>query len=278
MGSTAPQTVGVIIQNDNKVEAHEVYQVAVGALNGSGRNLSLGASSRTGTLNDDSAVLSLSGGIAQNEGNAGTTAYQFTAMLNNPVQGGFTALYSTQDGTATTANNDYIDNDASLTFAGVAGETQTFTVLVNGDLNIEADETFQTTINSLNGIPMPPAVSIAGSPQIATILNDEADWGDAPTAAQSGFANSYPTLLADDGARHGASLGGLRLGSSMDAEINGQPNALASGDGADENGVTLPPALVLNDNAEITVNASASGVLNAWVDYNRDGDWADGGE
>ena len=278
-GSIANETVDVTINNDNKVEADEVYNVAIGSLAASGRNVNPGISTRTGTIiNDDAAVVTLSGGIAQNEGNTGTTSYLFTATLDNPVQGGFTANYSTSDGTATTADNDYVDNDAALTFVGTAGETQTFTVLVNGDLNIEADETFQTSINSLTGIPMPPAVSIAGSPQTATITNDELDWGDAPTAAQSGFAGTYPTLFAENGARHSASLGGLRLGASIDADLDGQPNATASGDGADEDGVTLPNALVLNNNADIIVNASAAGMLNAWVDFNRDGDWADAGE
>ena len=37
------------------------------------------------------------------------------------------------------------------------------------------------------------------------------DFGDAPTAAQSGFASSYPTLLAENGARH-TPLAGFRIG------------------------------------------------------------------
>jgi hypothetical protein len=278
-GSTTAQTANVTINNDNKVEADEVYNVAIGSLSASGRNVTLGNTSRTGTiLNDDASVVTLSGGIAQNEGNTGTTAYVFTATLSNPVQGGFTANYTTNDGTATTSGSDYTDNDGALSFAGTAGEAKTFTVLVNGDLTIEANETFQTAINSLTGIPAPSAVTIAGSPQTATITNDELDWGDAPTAAQSGFTGSYPTTLADNGARHGAAPGGLRLGASLDADLDGQPNATASGDGADEDGVTLPGVLVTNNNANITVNASAAGNLNAWIDFNRDGDWADAGE
>jgi hypothetical protein len=278
-GSIANETVDVTINNDNKVEADEVYNVTIGSLAASGRNVNLGTSTRTGTIiNDDAAVVTLSGGIAQNEGNTGTTAYLFTATLNNPVQGGFSVAYTTNDGTATAADNDYTDNDGSLSFTGTAGEAKTFTVLVNGDLIIEADETFQTAINSLSGIPTPPAVTIAGSPQTATITNDELDWGDAPTAAQSGFSGTYPSSLANNGARHGAALGGLRLGASIDADLDGQPNATASGDGADEDGVTLPGVLVLNNNADITVNASAAGNLNAWIDFNRDGDWADAGE
>lgn len=125
--TTTSQTVNVTIVNDNKVSSHEVYNVAIGTLNASGtRNVALGTPSRTGTIiNHDAAVVTLSGGIAQNEGNSGTTPYTFTATLNNPVQGGFTANYSTNDGTATTANNDYQDNDGpALSFAGTARESE----------------------------------------------------------------------------------------------------------------------------------------------------------
>lgn len=270
-GSTTPQSLNFSIPNDSKVESDEVYTLMLSSLTAGGRNVSIGTGTRTGTiLNDDAAVVTLSGGTAKAEGNSGTVSYLFTATLNNAVQGGFTANYSTQDGTATLADNDYQDNDGTLSFAGTAGESKTFSVLVNGDVNIEADESFQTSLNSLTGIPSPPAVTIAASPQTATISNDEQDWGDAP--------DSYATLLASNGARHGAALGGLRLGASIDGDPDGQPNAAATGDGADEDGVQLPSALVLNTTAAITVNASAAGKLNAWVDYNRDGDWADIGE
>ncbi len=51
------------------------------------------------------------------------------------------------------------------------------------------------------------------------------DFGDAPSAAQSGLPNSYPTTLAQDGPRH--TKGPLFLGSSVDAEVNGVPDAQA---------------------------------------------------
>jgi hypothetical protein len=96
------------------------------------------------------------------------------------------------------------------------------------------------------------------------------DFGDAPDPA-------YPTLSASDGARHLVTPN-LKLGQLIDAEYNGQPNADATGDDAanlrDEDGVSLPsivPGAVIN----VTVEASAAGKLDAWVDFNRDGDWSD---
>ncbi|MBK8831720.1 MAG: T9SS type A sorting domain-containing protein [Saprospiraceae bacterium] len=137
-----------------------------------------------------------------------------------------------------------------------------------GDLNIETDESFTVTLGSITGAPA--GVTTAGSPQTGTLLNDELDWSDAPIP--------YPTLLANNSPRHTQLPGGLRLGATVDAEVDGQPNATATGDGADEDGVTLPSAIVINTTANITVNASGAGVLNAWVDFNLDGDWADAGE
>jgi hypothetical protein len=101
------------------------------------------------------------------------------------------------------------------------------------------------------------------------------DYGDAPLAAQSGFAGTYPVLQSDGGAWHLAA--GPSLGTDRDEEADGQPSAVADGDSADEDGVTLVPLQAGADN-EIIVNSSDSAFLDAWVDWNRDGDWDDAGE
>ena len=47
----------------------------------------------------------------------------------------------------------------------------------------------------------------------AQLDSTDEDFGDAPTAAQSGFAANYPTTIADSGARHtatGPTLGANR--------------------------------------------------------------------
>ncbi|MCP4901899.1 MAG: DUF11 domain-containing protein [bacterium] len=107
---------------------------------------------------------------------------------------------------------------------------------------------------------------------LATI--EELDYGDAADP-------SYPTLLASDGARH--LLGGsLYLGASVDVDADGQPTSGADGDDLDgvddEDGVTLPSSLPGGTTSEINITASAPGLLNAWTDFNSDGDWLDAGE
>ncbi len=278
-GSISGQMVNVPIFDDNKVEGNEVYNVAINSLNASGRNVSLGTSIGTGTiLNLDMTDLNFAGGTSILEGNSGTQVVNLTLTLSQAIQGGFTVHYITNDETATLANNDYVDNDGSVFFAGNAGEAHVVTATIVGDLNIESDETFRLIISSLSGIVPGGFVIVNGDNQIMTILNDELDWGDAPTAAQSGFASSYPTLNVDGGANHFLTPGGLHMGATVDADLDGQPNATSTGDGADEDGVTLPSALVINTTANVTVNASEPCFLNAYVDFNRDGDWFGPGE
>lgn len=99
------------------------------------------------------------------------------------------------------------------------------------------------------------------------------DFGDAP---ESGF--NYPTTLASNGARH---LGGgsMWLGTSVDAEADGLPTSDASGDGNDDDGVTWP-SLVQGavQTVDFAITAAGTGYLNAWIDFNADGDWDDVGE
>ena len=104
---------------------------------------------------------------------------------------------------------------------------------------------------------------------------EELDYGDAPDPP-------YPTLLASDGARH-AFVPGIKLGNLIDAEVNGQPNATATGDDvanlADEDGVALwGSQMIPGGLAGVTVTASANGLLSAWVDFNVDGSWATPGD
>ncbi|MBK9982119.1 MAG: hypothetical protein IPP15_06780 [Saprospiraceae bacterium] len=279
------QTLSVQVNGDLVVEPNETFTAILNSIITSGRNVIFTGGTPTlsaiGTIiNDDAATVTLTpaGGVSHPEGDAGTTPFVFTVTANNAVQGGFTVNYTTNDGTATIADNDYLDNDGTSVFTGTAGESHTITVLGNGDLNIELNETFSVNLNSITGNPAGSTITIAGSPQIGTLAFDELDWGDAPTAAQSGFASSYPTTLAQNGARHTEATGSLHLGPTVDADLDGQPNATATGDGADEDGVTLPTFLITGTTANITVVSSGPGVIDAWMDWNRDGDWADVGE
>ncbi|MBN1505443.1 MAG: cadherin-like domain-containing protein [Sedimentisphaerales bacterium] len=100
------------------------------------------------------------------------------------------------------------------------------------------------------------------------------DFGDAQDP-------TYPTRLASNGARHRINPT-MYLGSSIDAEMDGQPTSTADGDNThganDEDGVTLPSIITGGQSIPVKVMASSAGALNAWIDLNVDGDWKDPGE
>ena len=111
----------------------------------------------------------------------------------------------------------------------------------------------------------------------------EMDFGDAPDSPLPGNPISgffYPTSLANDGARHGL-VDDVRLGREVDSENDAHHNEDATGDDSanddDEDGVHLP-YFFPGEIAEIDVEAVTGGYLNAWMDFNGDGDWEDADE
>jgi hypothetical protein len=114
---------------------------------------------------------------------------------------------------------------------------------------------------------------------------EELDFGDAP--GMTDLPGSYPTLLADNGARHQISRSiFLGLHNPPDAEADGQPDPEAKGDDLngydDEDGVAFLSSLIPAGTATIKVKAtvmtSAAAHLNAWIDFNADGNWDDSSE
>jgi len=106
------------------------------------------------------------------------------------------------------------------------------------------------------------------------------DFGDAPDPIAI-WPGRYPTLVANNGARHVAT--GPTLGTNRDSDADGQPTANADGDDAsgtpdDEDGVNFTSALIQGNTATVTVYVSDTGKLDAWIDFNRDGDWSDADE
>ena len=106
-----------------------------------------------------------------------------------------------------------------------------------------------------------------------TVTDMDEDFGDAPAP--------YATLAADGGAVHNVAPGPL-LGTNRDADADGQPSLAADGDDLngqdDEDGVSLDPFFPgYTTRIRIMVTGSDS-YVNAWFDFNADGDWLDAGE
>lgn len=74
---------------------------------------------------------------------------------------------------------------------------------------------------------------------------------------------------------------GIQLGAAIDADVASIANADASGDGADDDGVTIP-TLTQGASATISVDvqqvAGNDGYLQGWIDWNGDGDFDDPAE
>lgn len=102
----------------------------------------------------------------------------------------------------------------------------------------------------------------------SNICLNEFDFGDAPDP-------TYPTLL-QLGAHHVAI--GPTLGTARDIEADGQPNADATGDGADEDGITsslsFTPGVPQDIDLTISNTTGDGAFLNAWVDFDNNGSWS----
>ncbi|MBN1818812.1 MAG: hypothetical protein JW828_15730 [Sedimentisphaerales bacterium] len=107
------------------------------------------------------------------------------------------------------------------------------------------------------------------------------DFGDAPEDP-TGVPPHYPTTLANNGARHLLIGQGPQMGVLVDSEPDGQPTAAADGDDLnimdDEDGVTFTNPLIPGGTGMVMIDLTASpsgGMVNAWLDFNADGDWDD---
>ena len=108
----------------------------------------------------------------------------------------------------------------------------------------------------------------------AYLTQDVYDFGDLPapysTRLEQKPAGAYHTF-------DGSST--LRLGTLVDTEGNGTLSTLADGDGADEDGVSIPAGQVwINGSGSVAVAAGASGALLGWVDFDGDGDFLESSE
>ena len=102
------------------------------------------------------------------EGNAGTSTVTISATRTGDLTLAASVPWSTGDGTATTADSDYVAGGATFSWGAGIGGTQSATVTINGDATPENDETIVLSFGS-------PTGATIGSPASATItiLNDD---------------------------------------------------------------------------------------------------------
>jgi uncharacterized protein len=121
------------------------------------------------TANCDTGATSVTiNDVSANEGNSGTTSFDFTVSLSAPAgAGGVTFDIATADNTATVAGNDYAASALTGQTIPAGNSSYNFSVLVNGDTVVESDETFFVNITNVTG-----ATVVDGQGQ-GTIVNDD---------------------------------------------------------------------------------------------------------
>ena len=161
-GSTTG-TIEVTVNGDTKYEGDEVFSVVLD----SPLNATIADGTGLGTITDDDATPSLTIGDASVlEGSSGPATITFTVTLSGVSGQPVSVSYATADGTATTADGDYLAKNNVLAFnPGVP--SRTISVTVNGDTRSEGNETFSVSLSS------PSGASIEDGVGTGTIVDDD---------------------------------------------------------------------------------------------------------
>ncbi len=168
----------------------------------------------TGTIQNDDELPELTIGDAMmDEGDVGTTEASLTVTLTGAVSEPVTVSFATEDGTATVADDDYQPvSSETLTFKpdGLLTRTQDLPVHVNGDTNVEPDETFFVNLSG-----DPDRVTIVDGQGTVTIKNDDEESQLRLTSALSIMENATVAVVTVE--RVGAGSSAARLTVTADS-------------------------------------------------------------
>ncbi len=124
--------------------------------------------------NDSPPTLSIND-VSITEGNAGTSLLTFTVMSSSPSPaGGFDGFlfnFTTMNGTATTADNDYVGVVNQFASISPGNSSTTVSVTINGDTTVETNETFSVVLAKED--PMDLAFNFSDDTGVGTINNDD---------------------------------------------------------------------------------------------------------
>ncbi len=208
-----------------------------------------------------------------NDGSASAT----DTFLLTVIKKASPPLITTHPGSQTVDEGDSItfvvaaSGDPTLTYqwrrneVPLSAQTDVRLGLANVQLNQSGN--YDVVVTNPNG-------STTSNPALLTVQPVELDFGDAPDP-------TFPTTLKNNGARVRI-VKGFSLGKLIDGEKDGQPSADASAEGTDDDGITsitpLIPGKVVQLRLLLSDAAGLTGRLDAWIDFNGNGTWADPGE
>ncbi len=161
-------SIAVPVIGDRLVEADEDFTVTISnAISGSGSAVIGTATAEGVILDDDVLTFDIAADVpALAEGDTGVTPYSFTVTRSGDAFGESSVNWSVQGGTAS-GSTDFVSNSGLLTF-GFGETTQTITILLIGDGQVEGDESFTVTLEN----PIGAVINTATAEGV--ILNDDA--------------------------------------------------------------------------------------------------------
>lgn len=160
------KTITINVNGDSAVESNETFQVN---LLSNAVNATIGDNLGVGTITNDDFLPSLQvNNVQVTEGNSGTKELTFTVTRVGSTASVTTVAISTSNGTAT-ANSDYVGISNTTLVFGIGEIEKTVTVLINGDLTPEQNETFFLNLST----PVNALITPGLGQGVGTILTDD---------------------------------------------------------------------------------------------------------
>jgi serine protease len=159
---TLAKSFSVPIAGDTAVEANETFVVNLANATGAVITDAQGIGT---ILNDDGVIVSIAD-VAIAEGHAGTRVATFVVQLNKTSPSPVAYDIATTDGTAI-AGSDYVASALAGQTIPAGQISKVFSVALNGDTELEPNETFGVQLASVAG------ASVFDGQATGTILNDE---------------------------------------------------------------------------------------------------------
>ncbi|HEY0074691.1 MAG TPA: Calx-beta domain-containing protein [Abditibacteriaceae bacterium] len=157
----------VLLNGDLLNEQNETFLVNLS----SPANATIADNQATGTILNDDSVPGLSiNDVSISEGNSGSKQLTFTVTLSKASGQTVSVNYATADGIAR-STSDYAAKSGTLSFAPGSALTRTISITINGDTQIEGNETLYILLSSAAN------ASIGRGRGVGVIINDDASDG-----------------------------------------------------------------------------------------------------
>lgn len=227
-GDITPRTVVIALIDDALNEGNE--RIDVSLANVGGAALGGTSSAQLAVLDDEPGTIEISTPLVSVvEGDAGTVIASVTVTRTGGSAGSVTAEVNVANGATNgaSAGTDYVapaTNPVPLTWANGDSAAKTVNVTVNGDTDVETDETIDLTLQNVVG-----AGTGVQTTATITITND-----DVPTSGTLAFEATNPTTVLETAGtitllvnRVGGTSGALAVNfatANGTAVSNGNPN------------------------------------------------------